>query len=383
MKQEYISLFEKAAPRMSDDELLNSVLSSRKGSITMKNTENKSKKRFSKAVVIPLAAALALGATAVGAVAVYNRNVTEEYARALQAHGDTFPQEYKNADGEKANQNAATLNNGLYGELSIELNQVYEYEDFTLEFPGAICDGEDILIVYNIVFNKNLKCLELPYQYFDIRGNNRGNGAQSGGRLSGRDFSERDGKTVYTSFYDFFDVGNCGDTLTVKFEKLSSMCEGLGIGLYRADIDVTLKIPLTSDFSKFNKTFEADTPPHIDLAGWGEWDIESADLRSLSISFNAKTDGEIPESILFGLNQPIFPIIVTMKDGSTLELDDIAIGRYYDYPENNAATFTVILNYPIDVENVQSVQFASAVIDVDGGSSTVEIPELVERFKHD
>lgn len=389
MKKEYRAMYnamyDKLAPLKSDEELLNSVLSSRKGNITMKH-ENKSRKLFSKAVVIPLAAALALGATAVGAVAVYNRNVAEEYANVLQKP-DGFDQDYKTADGEEVNLNAVALSNGLYDELNIEINKTFEYEDFTLEFPGAVCDGRDILIMYNMTFKNDLDCLRAEHQNFWLWGPNETNdddGLHGGTRANNGIMSEVDGKKVYSGYVDYSGVENCGESLNLHFEEISSSTSNrvLGIKLYNVDIDVDLDIPLTGDFSKFNKTVEADTAQHVDLLGWGEWDVESVDISSLLITFNVKTDGDLPapDGNIFKEGMMVFPINVTMKDGSTLDLGSKAIYRYGDDPETKTGWFMAVLNYPLDVDNVQSVQFASAVIDIDGTATTIEIPEVYSKY---
>lgn len=390
MKKEYRAMYDKIAPLKSDEELLSSVLissGSRKGNITMKNNDNKSRKHISKAIAIPIAAALALGATAVGAVAVYNRNVAEEYANVLQLEGDVFKQEYRTSDGEEVNLNAEALNNGLYDELNIELNKTFEFEDFTLEFPGAVCDGRDILVMYNMTFKKDLACLEIPYQSFGLWGPNDTldeEGLQGGTRAINGILSEVDGKKVYSGFVDYSGIEYCGESLTLHFEQINSSISrpADGFGWYQVNIDIDLEIPLTGDFSKFNKTFEADTAQHVDLLGWGEWDVESVDISSLLITFNVKTDGDLPDpdGNIFKTSSPVFPINVTMKDGSTLELGSKAIYRYGDDAETKEGWFMAVLNYPIDVDNVQSVQFASAVIDIDGNAATIDTSEFYEKY---
>lgn len=388
MKKEYRAMYnamyDKLAPLKSDEELLNSVLSSRKGNI-MKN-EKQSKKRISKAIAIPIAAALALGATAVGAVAVYNRNVAEEYANVLQLPDGVFKQEYKTSDGEEVNLNAEALNNGLYDELNIELNKTFEYEDFTIEFPGAVCDGSDILVMFNMTFKKPLDCLEIEDQDFWLWGDNsrRIEALHDGTRSNQGIMSEVDGKKVYSGYVDYSGIENCGESVTLHFEDIraAGLNPSKGIDEYRAEIDIDLEVPLTGDFSKFNKTVEASAAQHVDLLGWGEWDVESVKISSLLIYFNVKTDGDLPDpdGNIFKTSSPVFPINVTMKDGSTLELGSDGIYRYDVDKETKVGWFMAVLNYPLDVDNVQSVQFASAVIDIDGNATTIEIPEVYEKY---
>lgn len=382
MKKEYRAIYDKLAPLKSDEELLGAVLSSRKGNI-MKN-EKQPKKRISKAIAIPIAAALALGATAVGAVAVYNHNVSEEYARVLQ-QPDGFDQDYKTADGEEVNLNTVALNSGLYDALNIELNKTFEYEDFTIEFPGAVCDGRDILIMYNMTFKKDLDCLYEDNQCFWIWGDNEtivGGELLGGTRANNGVMSEVDGKKVYSGYIDYSGIENCGESVNVHFEKIraAGANRSKGIDWYQADVDIDLEIPLTGDFSKFNKTIEADTAQHVDLGIWGEWDVVGADISSLLITFNVKTDGDLPVGNIFKEGIMVFPVNVTMKDGSTLELGSEAICRYNDDPETKTGWFMAILNYPLDVDNVQSVQFASTVIDIDGTATTIDISEAYSKY---
>lgn len=388
MKKEYRAMYnamyDKLAPLKSDEELLGAVLSSRKGNITMKN-EKQPKKRISKAIAIPIAAALALGATAIGAVAVYNRNVAEEYANVLQQPYGFVDQEYRTSDGEKVDQNVEALSKGLYDELNIELNKTFEYEDFTIEFPGAVCDGRDILIMFNMTFKKDLDCLKYEDQCFWLcEDHDRNNDTLLGGTRSEQGImTEVDGKKVYSGFTDFSGIENCGESVTIYFDQIRAAIGSINEeDWYRPGIDIELEIPLTQDFSKFNKTFKADTAQHVDLLGWYEWDVESVDISSLLITFNVKTDGAVPEphGNIFKTSSPVFPVNVTMKDGSTLELGSDAIYRFNVDQETKEGWFMAVLNYPLDVDNVQSVQFASAVIDVDGSAATIDISEVYEKY---
>ncbi len=387
MKKDYFALYnamyDKLAPLKSDEELLDSILSSRKGNITMKH-ENKSRKLFSKAVVIPIAAALALGATAVGAVAVYNHSVTEEYANVLAQAGEYFKPEFKDVNGEELDQNAIALNTGLYDTLNIELGQSFEYEDFTLDFPGAICDGKEIMVMFNMTFKKDLDCLAINDQNFWIWGDYRNiDGIKGGTRAHNGILTEIDGKKVYKGFIDYSGIENCGDSVTLHFEEIKSAGSwpARGISRYETAIDVDLDIPLNADnITSLNKTITADTAQHVDLLGWGDWDVESVDISPLAISFNVKTEALPTSGNIFKTSSPVFPVNVTMKDGSTMEIESWEICRYDSDEETKTATFTISLNYPLNSENVQSVQFASVVIDADGTATTVDISEIYEKY---
>lgn len=386
MKREYISLFEKAAPRMSDEELFNAVLNSRKGSITMKNntqnTEHKSKKFFSKAVVIPLAAALALGATAVGAVAVYNHNVNEEYARVLQREDYGYKwQELKDNDGNVVDENVKALSNGLYDRLNIEINQTFECDGFTLEFPGAISDGESMIVFYNLTFNEGQEFY--PNDQFGLMPKDYYFGSEkvtTDGRADNGILQVIDGKTVYNGCISLRNIETVTeDVLSINFVQLSSCVSKIGEDVSRFDLDVTVDIPLSSDLTQFNKTVDIASAPHIDIGNWGDWDVDSVKITPLTLTFNMSADHETPEPRVIKDFWPVYPVELTFKDGSVLDLTNQIGGAGID-DEERTFVRQLRLDYPIDVENVATIQFASAVISMDGSATTVEIPEVVERF---
>lgn len=376
MKREYISLFEKAAPRMSDEELFNAVLSSRKGSITMKNNENRSKKRFSKAVVIPLAAALALGATAVGAVAVYNRNVSEEYARVLQ-QGEWARQKLVDKDGNEIGENLKAVNNGLYEKLNIELNKTFECEGFTLGFPGALCDGENMLLFYNLTFNEGQEFVSYDTFVFETNDYYYGNeNVKPDGRNPGGILEVVDGKTVYSGCISLDGIDTVTeDILSINFTNIWNTHN---ISRDFA-IDVTLDIPLAGDLTQCNKTVDVASAPHIDIGNWGDWDVDSVKITPIKVTFNMSADHETPEPRVIKDYCPVYPVAITFKDGSVLDLTKQHGGAGID-DENRTFEMKKRLDYPIDVENIATIQVASAVIDMDGSVTTVEIPEIVERF---
>lgn len=386
MKQEYISLFEKAAPRMSDEELFNAVLNSRKGSITMKNntqnTEHKSKKFFSKAVVIPLAAALALGATAVGAVAVYNRNVAEEYANVLQQEDWVQRQELVDKDGNEIDENLKAVNNGLYEKLNIELNKTFECDGFTLEFPGAIYDGEAMLIFYNATFTEGQE-FDTYYDHLSLEPKDNYYGGEGiYGYLRGinGEFETIDGNTVFHGCVPLDYLGTyTEDVLSLNFISLTGHLDYNNYALRSFDLDITLDIPLNGDLAKFNKTVEVPSAPHIDLGNWGDWNVNEIEVTPLSLSFDMSIDHETPEPVAIKNFRPVFPTIVTFKDGSVLDLTKQHGGAGID-DENRTFEMKKRLDYPIDVENIATIQVAGAVIDMDGTATTVEIPEVYEKY---
>lgn len=348
----------------------------------MKNNENKSKKRFSKAVVIPLAAALALGATAVGAVAVYNRSVSEEYARVLQ-QDEWARQELVDKDGNEIDENLKAVNNGLYDRLNIELNKTFECDGFTIEFPGAIYDGEAMLIFYNVTFVEGQEfdpydqlCLE-PKDYFF-------GGEEIDGYLRGirGEFENVDGNTVY---HDCVSLDNMGtytkDVLSINFTGLEGSRDDANYIRRSFNLDITLDIPLFADLTKYNKTVEVPSAPHIDIGTWGDWNVNEVKVTPLSLTFNMSIDHETPEPRAIKDFCPVYPVVVTFKDGSVLDLTKQVGGAGID-DEERTFVRQLRLDYPIDVENVATIQFASAVINMDGSATTVEIPEVVERYSN-
>lgn len=369
LKEEYIKLFEKAAPRMSDDELLEAVLSSRNEDI-MKNNENPPKKRVRKALLIPLVAAFAAAASAIGAVAVYSHNVNTEYAKLLDQQ--RYVQEYKDKDGSDVDQNAQAVKNELYEMLNIELNKSFECDGFTLEFPGAICDGKGMIVFYDVVFDEESDYD--PDERLSLFTRDHNEKLRQGGRAVKGITGKRDGKTVYSSYVSFLGIENFSESLTIKFIELDSSRGGEDL-----KFDIDLEIPLTNDLTKYNKTVEMPSAPHVELGNWGDWDLCNFEVTPLGIEFNMTTENETPDSEVLRKFWPVFPTKITFKDGSTLDL-----GNDFLYFNLDSAERTFWMkadfNYPIIVDDIESIQFASAVIDMDGGVTIVDIPEVVEKY---
>lgn len=377
MKREYISLFEKAAPRMSDEELFNAVLSSRKGNITMKNNENKSKKRISKAIVIPLAAALALGATAVGAVAAYNRSVGEEYNDALAPGAAIFEQERRDANGELIGN--APVNEELYEQMNIAIDKTFECDGCSVEIPGAITDGKDMIVLYNIIFDEEPRSEELAKAFLAYTPVTEGVHMGYARFEEGMGFSKRGGKTVLSGFFELSDFEEItADTIKVKLDCLWGDQDLWDDGVLPLDID--LEIPLSGDMTRFNKTVDIPSKPHVDLSAWGEWDMTDVEITPLSVTFNMHSDGDIPEPRIHKDASPDIPMIVTFKDGTTLDISGHGGMRHGIHTETKMTVIKRAFNFPLNVDDVQSVQFASAVINVDGTAQTVEIPEINDHY---
>lgn len=377
MKEEYTRLFEKVAPRMSDDELLKSVLNSGKAYNMENNNKNTSTKKSRKiAPAIAAVAAAAALATTAGAVTSYYRNVNEEYTDVIAPTADVFKQAYTDKDGNELDMKGKAEASGMYEELNIELHKTFKCEDFTFEVPGAISDGKKIFIMYDIIFNEDPWSGEHPW--FKENENVYLDGMTDcaeiywGGDLGQGTVSKRGGKTVYSSYLDLDGLENCtSDTLKVFFNNVWGSSYESGDHYFGAE----LEIPLSDDLKKFNKTIDIPNAPYVKLARWGNWDLTQVEITPLSVTFNMETDGETPDPSVCKFYAPKIPACVKFNDDTTLELR-----RPYDSngidTENKTLKIKVGFNYPIDVDEVQSIQFASAEVDMNGGVTELDTPEI-------
>ena len=359
---------------MSDEELFKSVLSGGKEHGMSKNTTPK--KGNKKALLITAVAAAAVAATTVGAATVYNRSINEDYNEIL-AQADNGYYKYTDKDGNELDRKNEAVEKGLYEKMNIELNKSFEFDGFTLEIPGVVSDGEELLVLYNLVFDEDpfsgddpwYEKDELIYLFGD---NGTEQGVYHGGRSPASTISIRDGKTVYSSIYDLTIIERPeDDILKLSFERLYT-----SNGSKARDIYAEIEIPITDDLKKFNKTVDVPDEPYVELANWGNWDLAQIEAAPLGVTFILKTDGETPTSEIFKQALVYIPTYVTFKDGSTL---DITTGFFgWDIkPENKTMMLKMRFNYPVEVENIQSIQFASALVDMeDGSSTTVEVPEM-------
>lgn len=363
---------------MSGDELSRLVLSSREGANIMKENKKENKKRGLKFLVAPIAAAIAVAGTTVGAVAVYQRNVSQEYNDVLAPGASIFEQEYKNAEGELV---AQPVSNELYEQMNIALDKTFECDGVSVEIPGAITDGKDMIVLYNIIFDKGLDLEEgeIAKCFLEYTPVTEGLGYGYGHYEDGTGFSKRDGKTVLSGFFELSKLEKVtADTIEVTLDGLwgdeGLLCEG---GAIRFDID--LEIPLTGDVTQFNKTVDIPSKPHLDLSAWGEWNMTDVEITPFSMTFNMdfdETSGTMPEPRVHKDYSPDFPMIVTFKDGTTLDTSGHGGMRHGIDSETRTTVIKRSFNYPINVDDIQSVQIASVVINMDGTVQTVEIPPI-------
>lgn len=376
MKEEYNKLFEKVAPRMSDEELFKSVLSGGKEHSMSKNTTPK--KGNKKALLITAVAAAAVAATTVGAATVYNRSINEDYNEILaQVDNGGWHQAYTDKDGNELDRKNEAVEKGLYEKMNIELNKSFEYDGFTLEIPGVVSDGEELLVMYNLVFDEDPFSGDDPWYKKDeliylFGHNGTEQGVYHGGRAPKSVISIRDGKTVYSGIYDLRIIERPeDDTLKLSFERLCTSS-----GSKERDIYAEIEIPITDDLKKFNKTVDVPDEPYVELADWGNWDLVQIEAAPLGVTFTLKTDGETPTNEIFKQALVFIPTYVTFKDGSTLDITTGIYGGDIDC-ENKTMALKWMFNYPVEVDDIQSIQFASALVNMeDGSSTTVEVPEM-------
>lgn len=381
MKEVYNKLFNKVASRMSDDELFGRVLNSREVEYIMdNNSENKkkAKKRGVKMIAAPIAAVMATAGLTVGAFAVYNHNVSREFNDVLRPGASVFPQERKDSDGKEIDTSVAPVDNELYEQLNIVIDKTFECDDFTLEVPGAICDGKDMLVMYNAVFDEDPGYEENENVFMDFTPLT--DGAEWGcGHYAEAVFSKQDGKTIVSSFIELNLESCTANTVKVNLNCLwgSHTDNWYDSGRF---FDIELSIPLTDDITKFNKTVEIPSKPHVNIGDWGEWDMTDIEITPLSVTFNMHSDGIIPSPSVHKYASPAIPMTITFKDGTTLDISGHGGMTHGIDPETKTTVIDRPFNFPIKVEDIKSVQFASAVIYMDGSAQTIEIPEIIDPY---
>ena len=391
MKEEYNRLFEKVAPRMSDDELFKAVLNSGKGH-NMENNSNTSPKKRRIAPMIAAVAATAALTTTAGAVTgyyrgvndSYKRNVNEDYNNVLVNDAETFPQEYTDKDGNVIDQKDAALESGMYEKMNIEINKTFRGEGFTFEVPGAISDGEEVLIMYNVIFDEDPWAGKDAWvrvnDHIYIDSDTVVSEIVANTRLGEGTVSERDGKKVYSSYFNLRGLDQAVNKRTLRV-WLNNLCSSQGWTqsgqrVYPRYIRGYIDIPLTDELTKFNKTVDIPDEPYVELGSAGNWDLVQLEVTPLGVSFSLKTDEEVQDTEEASSSLRRAPMYVNFKDGSSLDVMSGYDGHATD-EENKTLFMKSSFNYPIDVDEVQSVQFANALVNMEDGSvTTVDAPKV-------
>ena len=376
MKEEYNRFFDRVTPRMSDEELFGAVLRGGKEH-NMENNKKASSKKRRLAPAVATVVVAATVATTAGAVSTYYQNVNEEYNDVLAQNAEIFPQPYTDKDGNAVDQKDKTEESGIYEKLNIEINKMFELEKFTLEVPGAISDGKDIYIMYNVIFDEDPWSGNNPWfeenEGIFLEGAIDSGGVEWGWKLGMGTISKHDGKTVYSSYFSLDGIENCvDDTVKVSFDSLWGTNMMLGEEYH---FNAEIEIPISDDLAKFNKTIDVSDTPYVKAGNWGNWDFVQIKVTPLGVTFNLKTDGETPDPKVCKDYRPNIPVYVNFKDDTTLNLTRRYTSQGID-KENKTLQIQMMFNYPVDVNDIKSIQFASALVNMNGGVTTVDCPEL-------
>ena len=135
MENKYKELFEKIAPKKSDEELLRAVLD-------RKAVNMSEKKRFNKkAIIIPAAAAAVLLCTTVGVSAAYEWNLSA-------ALSDIFDKSSKKAPDD------VTFKDFNFQTIGgKELNDVIKFTGYEVQLKGVSADPHNMLLFYDVVLD--------------------------------------------------------------------------------------------------------------------------------------------------------------------------------------------------------------------------------------
>lgn len=382
MKEKYNRLFEKAAPGMSDDELFKAVLNSGKERNTEKNNNTSPKRK--KAPMIAVIAAAAAVATTAGAVAFYNRSITEDYNNAFAQNAAILSKfslgaEYKDKDGNVIDPQDKAAEDNIYEKLNIELDKTFKCDRFTLDVPGAISDGKRLYIMYNLIFDEDPWSGKTPWfkenDSIHLIGTTDCAGVKRSGQLALGTRSERDGKTVYSSYFPLIGIENCTKgTVKVSLTSLYGSSMMSGKHYFYAEIE----IPLPDDLTKFNKNVDTSGAPNEKFGEWGTWTLTQFEVTPLMLTYTMKTDDERPDELRD--YRAKIPVCIRFKDDTVLELTDTYIfdEMFSSKVGGDRKTLRscITLNYPIDVSEIRSIQFASALADMNGNVTTVDAPEI-------
>lgn len=361
---------------MSDDELFKSVLSGGKEH-NMENNKNTTPKKRKLAPMIAAAAAAAVLATTSGAM-IFNRNVPEEYNNALALDAEVFPQDYTDKDGNAIDQKDTAYASGMYEKLNIEINKTFVCDGFTLEVPGAISDGEEMLIFYNITFDEDPwwdTHWLITNEKLRLQASVRSAGARIGGRLTDGIADRSSGKMVYSSYLCVRGIDDMRiKMLVVSFDYLWGSYGGSDTRNRYINEEVKIRIP--NDLTKFNKTVDIPDKPYVKLGSAGNWNLLQLEATPFGVSFSMETDEEMPDDDYYFVCSHRIPIYVNFKDGSSLDATS-GLSAWKDDAVNKTLWFKTSFNYPIDVDEIQSIQFVNAQVDMENGSvMTVDAPEV-------
>ncbi len=133
MKNNYKAMFDDLAPVMGDEELLKAVLD--------RKAKNKMGVKLSKKIFIPVIAAAAMGATAIGAGAAHQWSLGHSIEQVIESGGGSLNVDYPKYD--------------LYKLGGKELNDVAECGGFDIRALGIAADDHTAYLFYDIVFDES------------------------------------------------------------------------------------------------------------------------------------------------------------------------------------------------------------------------------------
>lgn len=367
LKEEYNKLFERVAPRIGNGELYRAVLekTDRKGY----NMNKKNKILGRRAVIIPLVCAGVVAATSIGAAAVYNRSVSTEYKNALKEQLTYFGNSFTDSEGNPIPKSMLGLDEEVYERLSVSIDQTFELDDLDLHFTDMITDGRRGIVMYTVTpkgdkwNNIDKDHLEAYWGLYWLPEGELG----VGGTVQDANYSDG----VFTGYIDITDM-DAGDE-PLKIDINHFMCTMLtqeGDGFIAYEINKTLEIPVSEEYTKFNKTVSVAGSPRVDLVDWLEWNLDSLTVSPLG--FEAEFSGNTVNRHLLKLFDTEAPIIVRFKDGTAVTMKHSGRTNIPDSLDKFGMEYN--FDYPVDVDSIESIQIADAVVNVSDGSVTrVEI----------
>lgn len=372
LKEEYNRLFERVASRMSDDKLFRAVLeiTDRKGY----NMNKKNKICGKRAVIIPLVCAGVVAATSIGAAAVYSRSVSSEYKNALEAHLTYYGNSYTDSEGNRIPGSMLGLDEEVYERLSVSIDQTFELDDLDLHFTDMITDGRRGIVMYTVTpkgdkwSNIDKELLEEDWGLCWLPEGERG----IGNTFQNANYSDG----VFTGYIDITGMDASNEPVRINIDNfmctrsVNMVCNIEESEFISYEINKTFEIPVSEEYTKFNKTISVAGSPRVDLVDWLEWNLDSLTVSPLG--FEAEFSGNTVNRNLIKLFDSNAPIIVCFKDGTTLTVKN---GKRTNIPDSLDKLGTVYnFDYPVDVDNIESIQIADAVVNVSDGSVTrVEI----------
>ena len=367
LKEEYNKLFEKVAPRISDDELYRAVLKITDRKVYNMNRKNKILGK--RAVIIPLVCAGVVAATSIGAAAVYNRSVSAEYKNVLKEHLTYYGNSFTDSEGNPIPKSMLGLDEEVYEKLSVSIDQTFELDDLDLHFTDMITDGRRGIVMYTVT-PKGDKWSNIDKEYLET---NWGlYWLPEGGRRIGntvQDANYFDG--VFTGYIDITNMDVSNEPIKIDINQFwchQSVNEDGDFITY--GINKTLEIPVSEEYTKFNRTVSVAGSPRVDLVDWLEWNLDSLTVSPLG--FEAEFSGNIVNRNLMKLFDSNAPIVVRFKDGTTLTMEN---GVRTDIPDSLDKLGTIYnFDYPVDVDSIESIQIVDAAVNISDGSVTrVEI----------